>query len=88
MAPRFTVGDSVRPTTVGIRKYCTQLCTIQAVSPHPGGVTSLDEYLIRFENGDETTCCSFQIEAPPLEGTVEGDMPISWASPEMEGDRL
>ena len=88
MVPRFTIGASVRPITVGIRKYCTLLGIIQAVHPHPGGVTSLDEYSIRFENGDEATCCSFQIAAPSPDGPVEGDLTIPGPSPEMEGDRL
>ena len=92
MVPRFSIGDSVRPTTVGIRRYCTLLGIIQAVTPHitrhPGGVTGLDEYSIRFENGDEATCCSFQIEASSPDGPVEGDLSIPGSLPEMEGDRL
>ena len=85
--PRFRKGDSVRASTAGMRKYCTLMGVVERIAPHPGGVKSLDEYSIRFENGDEAICCSFQIEAASPDNSVGNNIVFLQRSKGAEADR-
>ena len=85
--PRFKKGDRIRPSTVGMRKYSTLMGVVERIAPHPDGVESLDEYSIRFENGDEAICCSFQIEAPSPDDSAGNNIVFLQRSEGAEADR-
>jgi hypothetical protein len=68
--PRFQLGQKVVVTGPITTKYRDREATVIAVQPGKHarpGVTSLDKYVVRFENGDQAEFFDIQLAAakPP-----------------------